>query len=304
MRGRQENQISMFTTVLVACERNIALITPHVGLNNAYLKYKDYCLELNGIALEQLLQIKGEAVQKAKLKHNLAVEMSIVSKLMQDFATDTGNDVLYGAIDYSESEFERMRDGNLQRVAQIIQTNATNYAVALVDYDVTVAVMDDFTTALTKYQAAVAAPTLAMEQRKGATSDLKDIIKEMSNFLRQRLDNAMQVLRKTEPKFFTLYKNARRIYDLHGKTAKNKGILTGVVKGAETMHVLPNALVEIIDTPFMTTTDGNGMYELPLLPDVYSMRVSLDGYTEVEVNDVAIVKGENTVRDFILEVMV
>lgn len=304
MTDRQEDFITMCNTVLVGMERHIALITPRTAVNNAYLAYKQHCIKLNAISLEQLLQTKGEAINKNNLRLKLALEMSIITKLVKNYAADKEKPVLYNAVNYPESSFKTMRDETLQHVAQILQATIDANAADLADYEVTPAIIDDFTVAWTKYQAVITNPTQAIVKKKGATAELKAKITEVSGFFDTRLDNVMQIYRKPEPTFFRYYTNTRVIRDLRGKKAKTGGFLAGVLKSATTDELLASALVEVLNTDFVTTANGLGEYKLPLPAGTYSVRITVDGYTEFQQDDVVITKGQTTTLDAALEAMV
>lgn len=304
MTGRQEDFITMCNTVLVGMERHIALVTPRTAVNNAYLAFKQHCIKLNVISLEQLLQTKGEAINKKMLRSKLRIEMGIITKLIKNYAADKENPVLYEAVNYQESRFETMRDETLEDIAQIVQATIDANVAELADYEVTTAIIDDFTVAWTKYQAVITNPTQAIVKKKGATTELKEKITEVVNFFDTRLDNVMQTYRKPEPTFFRYYTNTRVIRDLRGKQAKKGGVLSGVVTFGTSAEPLASALIEVLNTEFVTTSNGIGEYKLPLPAGTYSIRITLDGYTEFQQDDVVIVKGQTNTLDVSLEAMV
>lgn len=294
MRDHQENQLTMFNTVASVCELNMALITPVTALNDAYIAFKNECELLNNISQEQLLKIEGVTHDKNLFKADLAVHLSIVSKLLKAFAIASNNSILYDEVNYPESTFARMRDVMLQQVAQIIQERASTLSAELLTYGYTATMKADLDTALDKYQQKVANPTVAKDKRVGATAALAEHIRATTSILKLRLDNSMQVLRQTEPKFYTLYFNARKIINLRGKVAQNKGTLTGFVRAYETNQAIFEALIEVIDSEWVSSTNVLGHYALPLAPNTYAIRVSHEDYEEVILENIVITKGAET----------
>ncbi len=304
MNYRQENTLTMFNTVLAVCSQNSAIIALIAALNNVFALFTTKCLAINDISKVQLLHIKGKTTEKANLKSALALRASIVARVIRAYATSIQNDVLRNEIDYTESVLLKQRDITIQLNAQMIFDRATTHLAALAPFGITAAVMTDLDTAIGDYQAHQTSPTVARDYRAVATTELDLLISETSDLLRFQMDDIMQLLRLTEPSFFRLYTNARRTYDLHGTHSANEGTLSGVVRNATTNLIIENALIELIDSDEVTSSDALGEFQLPKEPGTYSIRVSKDGYTETIVNDIVVVKGEETAITVVLEEMV
>lgn len=304
MNYRQENTLTMFNTVVAVCDQNSAVIATIPALDTAYTTFKTQCGFINDVSLEQLLQIKGETVEKAKLKNALALRASIVSRVVRAYAISINDSVLRNEVDYTESVLAKQRDITIQLNAQIIFDRANTHLVALASFGITAGVMTDLTTAISDYQAHLSSPTVARDKRAGATTELDEKIGMANDILRFQMDDTMQILRLPEAKFFRLYTNARKIYDLHGKGSANLGSIKGVVKDLATNLVIDGALIELLDSDIVTSSDAFGEFVMDLVPDTYSIRVSKDGYSDVEINDIVVVKGEDNVVSVLMEVLV
>lgn len=304
MNSNQENLLTMFNTVVAVCEPNSAVIASVPALDTAYKSFKIVTGEINDVALEQLLKIKGETVAKAKLKEALALHASVVARVLRAYAVSINDDVLREEIDYTESVLLKQRDVTIQLNAQIIYDRANTHIAVLGDFGITALVMSNLLSAITSYQAHLSSPTVARDKRAGATTELVLKIGEASDILRLQMDDLMQIIRLSESKFFRLYTNARKIINLHGKGSVNDGSIKGVVKDAETNLVVAGALVELLDSDQITSSDALGEFVFNLLPGTYSIRVSKDGYNEFELNDIVVVKNEDTPVDIVLDIMV
>ncbi|HUM51548.1 MAG TPA: carboxypeptidase-like regulatory domain-containing protein [Chitinophagales bacterium] len=304
MKGKQENTLTMFDTIIAVLALNLPLITAIPALLAKFNLFKTLTEEINDIVLAQILQIEGRTEDKNAAKEKLALHANVVAEVVKSFAMDTNNDVLKVEVDYSETDLIRLRDIMIQQVAQIIYTRANTNIVALADYGITTQIMDDLLDAITKYQSKLPTPTVARDMREVATTELKEKIKEANDLLRFNMDSGMGVFKLTNLHFYRLYKNARSIIDLHGSATDTTGVVKGVVKDVATGLIITGAVIEVIDNLDVVSSDVLGEFELNLEPGTYSIRVNKDGYSEFEQSDIVVVKGEEVVVNVMLEAMV
>ena len=78
---------------------------------------------------------------------------------------------------------------------------------------------------------------------------------------------------------------------------------TGVVKGnvSDESGFLPAATIRVSGTNNGTTTDANGNFSIKLSPGTYTLTSTYIGYTTVEVKDVKVIAGKETVVNFKME---
>jgi outer membrane receptor protein involved in Fe transport len=80
------------------------------------------------------------------------------------------------------------------------------------------------------------------------------------------------------------------------------GVLAGTVTDAATGAALSGANVSIVGTELATVTDARGRYVITnVLPGTIRLKVSLIGYTDAEVTDVAVTQGQPTSLDVALQ---
>lgn len=81
---------------------------------------------------------------------------------------------------------------------------------------------------------------------------------------------------------------------IHNVIAQN-GDLTGKVSDKEINDVLPFANVQVKGTSIGTTTDFEGLYALKMEPGVYTIVFSFIGYETIEISEVTIKAGKETI---------
>ena len=297
MNDKQENHLSMFRTVFEVCNQNIALITPITALNNAYTNYSTNLGLLNDVVLQQTLHIEGVAEDKANLKSKLAHVSSIVAQVVKSYAVSINDNTLKQEVDFSETDLLKSRDITIQLHCQTIQNLATTHLAALAAFGITPAIMTNLATALTDYQAQMASPTVARDNRAVATENLASLITETNDLLRFQIDSNMRIFELSAPDFYKLYRNARKIIDLGGGRKPGFGTIKGVVKEAVTNLVLEGALIELLDTDAIVVSDALGEFAIDAEPNTYSIRVSKDDYDEFELNNIVVLKDEDVSVD-------
>lgn len=293
MNDYQENHLSMFKTVNEVCNQNIALITPITALNDAYTTFVTNLGLINDVVLQQTLQIEGVAEDKTVLKYKLARIGSIVSNVVKAYAISIGDNTLKREVDYSESDLRRSRDVTIQLHCQTIYNLANTHLAALAAFGITPTVMTTLATAISDYQVKMQSPTVARDERAVATVNLASVITETNDLLRFQIDNNMRIMELSEPDFYKLYKNARKIIDLGGGRRAGYGTIKGVVREADTNLIVEGALIELLDTDAVVVSDALGEFSIDAEPNTYSIRVSKDDYEEIELNTIVVLKDED-----------
>jgi hypothetical protein len=85
----------------------------------------------------------------------------------------------------------------------------------------------------------------------------------------------------TQPEFYKLYLNARKVRDT-GSRKNTSAIISGMVKGIE--GALESALVELLELEFIDSTEANGNYTFGDIPTgTYTLRISHPNYKTQEL---------------------
>jgi len=91
---------------------------------------------------------------------------------------------------------------------------------------------------------------------------------------------------------------------IHSDAQEGQGSIQGVVIDSTTSKPMPFVSVVILSGKHIVngaTTDFNGHYKVKgLSPGTYRMRVLYNGYNTIEVVDVFVSEGKETIQDFII----
>jgi hypothetical protein len=280
------------------------LITPITALNTVYSSFKTKVAVIYTTVKQQELQLTGVAEDKLVLRRNLAHIGNIVGMVVKAFAVSRNDNTLKAEVDFSESDLFKSRDETIINNCQTIYDRANTNLAQLGVFGITAAVMTSLQNALTSFRAKAASPTVARDIRAVATENLAIQLDEANTLLREQMDNNMKIFQLSNPDFWKLYRNARRIIDLGAGRSAGYGSIKGVVKETATGLVIEGALIELLDTDAVTSSDALGEFTIDAEPNTYSIRVSKDDYEEVEVHDIVVLKGEDVVVNVLLEILV
>ncbi|MFN8281601.1 MAG: carboxypeptidase-like regulatory domain-containing protein [Chitinophagales bacterium] len=299
MRKRIENQITMLRTVATVCNINIALISANAGLNSIYLQFIAMLNALMPVAQAQILNRKGVAMNKKDAREKLALAVEEAQGIIMAHFNSVNDHDIFTAANVSLTKLRSMRDMKMLIHTQNIIDLLNEHQLVLTPFGVDAAYINNLQALFTIFDDIVSRPTVASNIRKAATADLEARIKLISVFLNNDLDKAMLVLKRTQPEFYKTYVNARNIID-NGVRHDDivTGTLKGVIKEETTGIVIPNALVQIINTLAMVITNELGEFTITeIIPETYSIKISAGAYNIKTIDNVTITAGEETILD-------
>lgn len=294
MEKRIENSISMFKTVQTVYDLNIALITPNAGLNNTYNQFVTMFNALLPVAQVQIKNRKGITKDKREARENLILALEEATGIIKAHFDSVHNHDIFTSVNVSLSRLRTMRDVQLVPYVQNVIELLTTHQVALAPFGVDAAYITNLIDLLSVYDTILSMPTAARNSKSTATSELNNKTREISLFLQNELDNAMLILKNAQPTFYKTYKNARRIVDNGIRHIETKtGKIMGVVKDEITNQVIPDALIEVINTPTLVITDELGEFTIANVPPAtYSLKVSVGNYDTKTVENITVMAPE------------
>jgi hypothetical protein len=137
---------------------------------------------------------------------------------------------------------------------------------------------------------AIGTPAHILRQKKEATQKLAGSIAQMRAILREELDPAAEVLRYTQPAFYSEYKSARAITD---PGYRRRAFRISIVD-AQSRRPLSGVQGVVMPGDIRKKSRKGGQFYIDRLPEgEYTVTLRLDGYAERTVV-FAVVDGEGT----------
>jgi hypothetical protein len=143
-----------------------------------------------------------------------------------------------------------------------------------------------------------------ISSRKAARKELKALISECILILKDELDPFVEHCIDTFPAFYNAYNTARapkRSYKKKITTISEVADITGTVTDSVTGKPIYEAVINIVDSETVETTDEDGCYEIDdVVPGKFNVSCHAPGYLVPDTVLADPVAGETLVIDFVL----
>ena len=187
--------------------------------------FGDTITQLQGVAEEQKISKKGVTDLKNILKESLIVPSADYARKLGVFAKFTNNPTLAQEVKFSESKIRQAADTAVRDYAQIVYDRAQANLAALATYGITAATQAALLEGITAYNASIGKPGAGRTESTQTTKLLDKLFKTADTAL-ANMDAAVEIIRVSQPAFYTGYKNARKIVETGNGSLAIKGTVT------------------------------------------------------------------------------
>jgi hypothetical protein len=220
MTDKQSNELSMSNAVQQVLNVNSAIVQSIPAFQTAKNELDSELSRINDAAQAQTKKITGSAEDKQKAgKEAIDMALALIGPA-KSYARTTENQTMFQAINYTHSDFQRMRYTATVSTLKVIRDTIQANAAALADYGITAALIGDFTNLINVYSGLTLAPRGAITAKSVATKTLAASFKEVRAIIK-RLDGFVEAKKKSDTGFYNAYKSARVIINNRGKSKKS-----------------------------------------------------------------------------------
>jgi hypothetical protein len=221
MNKVNENKMSMFYALLQVLEKHVAVWTGLVPFKNAHDEFKNNVGSLEQATQTQESSLTGVALDKRYKKEAMVKKTLEISQVLFAYAEDQGDVVLRAKVDYSRSDYMKVRDAVVAQTCQNIHDLANPLIASLAAYGLVAGDLSTQQAEIDAYTATVGSPRAALIVRKGATAEINALVKDSMKILNNRMDKLMPEYETSNADFFQEYFDARMIVD-SGSSEKKK----------------------------------------------------------------------------------
>lgn len=197
---------------------------------------------------------------------------------LKAYASYNDDKVLLAFCTVTEKKLGKLEDVELIQFAKALYNKINEQSSELIRYQLTPETQAGLQLLTTQYE--VASPELenAKSEHKNVKAALDENYKA-ADLLMGKLDNEMEIVRSTEPQFYSQYQTIRKV-DLH--TEPNQ--LVGHVLDAETGAGVPNAIVTLTlndstkDPIVKQSAEKGGFQVKTITPGYYTVTMTKIGY--------------------------
>ncbi len=299
MNLRKSNLMNMFKAVVIHCTTN-PLATATISAFAVVFAILQNKIDLI-IQNQQIIQngTSGVTIASLHARERMTTFASRCANALLALGHQTGNDLLIRKVDYSLSDFKRMKKEDVSVLCKTIADLVNFYLTALAPYGITPADAADLQSSIVDYTVGSQNPRYATITRKEAGEQNDLIMKDIEeNILKKQMDPMVRSLLPIEPSFVRGYFNAREVVDLGKNITKIRGVITdanGVALPGITLTIR-NYASNII---YNVVTDFSGRYSISNIQSGdYLLKVIGDGYQPVVEEGVHLVAGREVDRSF------
>lgn len=309
MKNKQESRFSMYLTTADYCELKNEITAPLPNFSTTFSKFKTICDKIDQMAKAQMVNTTGTTANKAELKKLLIVPAVDTARKLMAYAKLTKNQQLLKEISFTESSLRRMPDTTLAQAAQLIYDRAETYLSLLAGYLVNTETQAALLGAINAYRAALSAPRIETTTQVQATQKLVELFKTGDEALAD-MDAVVEIIRISQPDFYTGYKAARKVVNTGVGTLAVKGLVidsqtSAPIKGVSVSFALDGGMlktggIENATVMVKKTAEKGGFNVQTLVAGTYLVTLKKTGYADqtvtIYVND-----GELTIVDVKLD---
>lgn len=217
LNSRQEAKLNMYGVVYNHCVLNQAIVDTNLACKNAVAAFGAVIGRINSAAELVGAVLTGIAVDKSVSKNDLAGKASHIAGLIYAWASETGNNTLKQAVNFSTSDLLKIKDGEIAARCRTIHDAGVADLDTLKDYGVSQAKLDALQAAIDGYETQVPKPRAAIADRATRKANIKQMFKDADAILVERLDKLVENFKADNPDFVKTYKNSRVIVDPKSK---------------------------------------------------------------------------------------
>lgn len=213
MTDLQENKVSAYLALggVLKAEENFAIWSGNEFFAEMVNDMDALLAEILEVLSVQGKNITGIALEKKQIREDLTRAAMKVVYGGVAHALIINDPDLQSGIDYSRRELTKSRDVALADKAGVIFEIAHPLREELAKRYVTEADILRVNELRNAYLDVIAAPRMAIIEKKVATDNLKVKIKAMDDLLTKRMDEVVRIYEDNEPEFVDQYFRARRI---------------------------------------------------------------------------------------------
>lgn len=303
MTNQQESRLSMYLSFRDYQAGFTAITTPLPNYTTNSTTFVNTIPQIQAVAEQQKISKKGVTDNKNILKENLIVTTADYARKLGVYAKFTNNATLAQEVKFTEGKLRQVADTAVKDYAQIVYDRAQPIVASLATYGITAATQTALLAAITAYNASIGKPSVSRTESSQTTKQLETLFKTAETAL-ANMDAAVEIVRISQPAFYTGYKNARKVVETGIGSLAVKGLVTDAttgepVKGATLSFAfdgnngMAKAAKSATESVVKKTAEKGGFNIKSLPSGVYTVTIKKVGYAD-QVATVAVADGELT----------
>jgi len=222
MLKRLENKLVMYHAVQSHLERNKSVWTSVPAMVTTISDFELLLAEIKNYRKLTSENKKGITQQKSTQQALVIARAYELSSVLYAMAIKKNDVILAAKVDFTETDLLKKRDDNLVTTCRNIVEFASEHLAELIAYRVTGDELIALKEEINRFAENLTTGRVSVSEQKAANENMKIVFVQVDALLKKQLDRIVVRYRKTEPNFYTNYKNLRRIVNYGVRHEKPK----------------------------------------------------------------------------------
>jgi len=291
MKKTQVDQYNMLLAVENHFDSNASIWTSKIPVSDIKTAFSGVIDQITAAATLQSINSTGATLNKNELRKDLEEKGLFVSSVVSTYAeVNSGQKELYKMAHITKSSFRDFKPAELLFAIENLNAGAMTVIENLEPYGVTQATLTDMMAARDAFFNILNRPVEVTSTRKDATEDIVDLLHQAVSMLEKRMDPIMVVFKTTEPQFYNVYFNDRKI----NHSGERRLSLVTTTMDANTNTPLADAYIEIVGQHIKRRSSATGQNRVQNLQEGhYTLSVTRIDFAPQSI-PFSIVNGETT----------
>lgn len=211
MQKRLENKLRMLNAVLSFLKQNSSVWGSSIVMAELIAKLEALIGEIESIRRITNSDLTGITDEKLLQQESLVSKAYEFSSILYAMASRSENKVLQGKVNFTESELQNARGGDLISTCKAIATLMEDNLAALVPYELTESDVTLLGEMISSFAENLPTHRVSVAERKAANERLKEAFSMVDILVNEQVDRMMVRYRSTSSDLYAAYINARTI---------------------------------------------------------------------------------------------
>jgi hypothetical protein len=201
----------MYEAVLITCRENQSAWEGIPAFVEVLSQFETALTDLKTLSVEQTKDLTWHSSQKSLLFKKCVLKAYELNKILEAFASKTGNTALLNQIAVKKSVFVRGGEyDKINRVSNVIENLTANLG-SLAEFGIGSTELDELSAMKAELLNMIAAPRMAIINRIQKTEKMSEIVTLLESILKMQIDSLITILKPTHAEFYSKYKSARSV---------------------------------------------------------------------------------------------
>ena len=219
-------KLDMFDVLQKICRINYATFGMYAPFVSVFADFESKLTELKVQLGKQMLNSTGITLDKRKARKLLETDSELLNSVLVTFARLSGLNGLATGAKYSHSAIVAAADRELVGISHLLLMEANANLAGLAPYMITEGWIEAFEEKINRFLSYIDAPANARAETVKAGQQIKLLMPEIMDLLRNYLDPIMYHFKATNSTLFANYKSSRKIIAVSSQTPALKGTVS------------------------------------------------------------------------------